>query len=369
MTLESFYSQVGLGLLRHPTIRVFGGRDLTPQFVDMLNECLGDGPVVVVADEAVAQQPPVKNLLSAIRGISLEIIVAGEPRIAKIEEYSSLVGNSSETFLGVGGGSAMDTAKYLARRARLDGKSPNLVVVPTLPGSGAEVSRNIVFFDEAGLKTAFREWHNAPNYAFIHSSFATTAPASALVMGAFDTFMHLVEPLTLLFERLDSFLPAIDGYLHILQRGLDLLDDSRDLGLQHLQMASTLGGDMISNFRSGLVHTLGETLSSYFPEVRHPCTLAVFAESVLGASPGYKSLVCSSRFANLELLDISYWRSLFAHYGTDFDVQHARERLRTLETVDFVNRAKRDTVILKEFDDPPLDELTLSHVVERAKEG
>jgi alcohol dehydrogenase class IV len=146
-------------------------------------------------------------------------------------------------------------------------------------------------------------------------------------------------------------IPLIAKVLDRLATGA-VVDDPLLMGLQH---ASAYGGFAISNVRTGLVHTLGESLSAQCT-LAHPETLYVFFDSALAH---YEAAVTSlverlnrrlaaelGEGATLALLR-GQWRHLFEEHGV------SRRIAATLEASPpdieaLLQAAARDRVLLSE---------------------
>jgi alcohol dehydrogenase class IV len=111
--------------------------------------------------------------------------------------------------VAIGGGSAIDTAKVLAVLAaapdgvgvpdvldtgshRIDGAA-ELWAVPTISGTGAEVTRGTVVADAAGLKHGFSSRARHPRLALLDPDLALGIPARVLGPPTADLFCHAVE--------------------------------------------------------------------------------------------------------------------------------------------------------------------------------
>ena len=118
--------------------------------------------------------------------------------------------NLTETltgWLGIGGGSAMDTAKGLAILSRNSGPSINyrgfpekineplpVIAVPSTTGTGSEVVYNASFIDEKGkVKLGINHRNNFPVLAILDPLIVSTAPLSVLASSGCDALVHSLE--------------------------------------------------------------------------------------------------------------------------------------------------------------------------------
>lgn len=250
---------------------------------------LPEGPVLLVADARFADSDAVQAL-----PITRRVEVTGEPKRAHVDlAIGMLEGEQFATVLALGGGSAIDTAKalhaaisfgtYNARDAERMADAPALVAIPTTAGSGSETSRFFILGDRNGRKRAYRAWAHAPDMALLDPHFLRAAGPERLVLGAFDAFIHLFETYVCREENTPAVdMLALEG-IPLIVAALERLaadEPLKDPLLMGLQYASAYGGLAISNVRTGLIHTLGESLSAQCP-LSHPETLFVFLEAVL----------------------------------------------------------------------------------------
>lgn len=109
--------------------------------------------------------------------------------------------------IGIGGGSAMDTAKLVrvlppgeaGRRAVLRGETdllradaPPLVLVPTVSGSGSEVTRFATVY-AAGRKYSVDHARVLPTVSVVDSDLAATCPPAIAFSCILDALAHAVE--------------------------------------------------------------------------------------------------------------------------------------------------------------------------------
>lgn len=308
--------------------RLYAGPDARLDLAALLPE----GPVLLVADTRFTECDAAKAIPAARR-----VAVAGEPKREHIDLAAGMLeGEQFAAVVAIGGGSAIDTAKalhaaiafgtYNVRDFERAPGAPRLVALPTTAGSGSETSRFFIFSDRRGVKRSHRAWAHAPDMAVLDPYFLRKAGPERLLLGAFDTFVHLFETYICRNEHAPAVdMLALEG-IPLIARALErlaagaALDDPLLMSLQH---ASAYGGFAISNVRTGLVHTLGESLSAQCT-LAHPETLYVFFESALAQyEAGVLGQIArldrrlaaelgeGASFARLRAL----WRSLFEEQG------------------------------------------------------
>jgi len=180
--------------------------------IEQLIAAIGDEErVLVVGSERARNSGAVPR--RAFAGLSVRWFsdFSSNPSLASACRASSLVSEfRPSVVVGLGGGSAMDVAKA-ARilppditvaldmirsgcpppphgRVRL----PGMVAVPTLSGSGAEVTRFATFYHD-GRKLSLDDAGVLPDMAIIDPSLAATAPHPATSAATLDAICHAVE--------------------------------------------------------------------------------------------------------------------------------------------------------------------------------
>jgi alcohol dehydrogenase len=111
-----------------------------------------------------------------------------------------------------------------------------LVTVPTLLGSGAEVSYNAVFIDEAeGRKLGINSRKNFPKKSVIDPQLSMTAPIESVISSAMDSLVHCVDSFGSIKHTPLSRIFSIEGFqrtFYALQQDqLDRAESRLDLAI------------------------------------------------------------------------------------------------------------------------------------------
>lgn len=326
----------------------------------------GTGGLAVVADRAFAGHPLVR------RAGGPHALVAREPNrddIAAIAE--DIAATPPAAILALGGGATIDAAKAVAAQLRfgtLDIRDrprgailPQLVAAPTTAGSGSETSRFFIAADPVtGIKVSTRSWSIVPDLTLLDPLLLKGSGAPRLLLGAFDAAMHLWETHIARGER-SPFTDALaQGFLPRILAALPTLAAGAEPGgatLLALMEASAMAGVAISNVRTGLVHSLGESLAAQSP-LAHPLTLRVFLRPALES---YADAVRPHVAPLMHALDgaapadapwsvarfIAAWEQAFAALGHD-DIIRAAFAARQPSAKALLATAARDTTLAKE---------------------
>lgn len=183
-----------------------------------------------------------------------------------------------DLIIGVGGGSAIDTAKLVRSlpddrdsalrllsgdRALPRGRYPRLVAIPTTAGSGSEATQFATVYVDSS-KMSLDDPSVAPEYALVDPELLRTCPPPLAYSCAFDTFCHSVESCwskrsTPRSRALAA--TALRLVTEALTRDLGAMSDENRL---QLARAATLGGKAINLTRTTAAHAFSYSLTARF---------------------------------------------------------------------------------------------------------
>lgn len=174
----------------------------------------------------------------------------GEPTYGHLETVAEFFrAGRPDGIVAIGGGSTLDLGKGIALlmtnavpALSLKGFPEGvndplpLVTVPSLLGSGAEVSFNAVFIDEAeGRKLGINSRKNFPRKAVVDPQLSMTAPMESVIASAMDSLVHCVDSFGSVKHTALSRIFAVEGFqrtFYALQQDqLDRAESRIDLAL------------------------------------------------------------------------------------------------------------------------------------------
>jgi len=235
----------------------------------------GDAPMIFLVDHFFEGKPLVQRI--PLNGKD-KIVFADVTHEPKTKQVDALAASLREEFgtvsgiVGIGGGSTMDLAKAVSLMMTNPGSSADYqgwdlvqqagvykVGIPTLSGTGAEVSRTTVLTGpvrKLGMNSDFTPF----NQIVLDPDLAKDAPVNQRFYTGMDCYIHCIESLegTYLNEFSKSY-----G-----EKALDLCrkvfvekttwDDESD---EQLMMASFAGGMSIAYSQVGVAHAVSYGLS------------------------------------------------------------------------------------------------------------
>jgi len=178
-----------------------------------------------------------EKVIANLKASGLEAVafekVQPNPRDTAVDEGASLARkNKVDLIIGLGGGSAMDSAKAIAvasardepfwqralsgiNEAEIADKVPAIIQVPTLAATGSEMNNACVVTNwETREKRPITSQLMAARVAIVDPELTLTVPKKQTTQGGVDIFAHCIEPYILL----EKPAPVNDGLREHLMR-------------------------------------------------------------------------------------------------------------------------------------------------------
>lgn len=235
------------------------------------------------------------------------------PTLAHAQEgVQAALAIQADLIIGIGGGSAIDTAKAIAhgaanpeadlwdlwtRKVPLQ-KSLPVGAVLTMPAAGSEMSDSAVLTNEsihkkAGINTPF----NRCRFAVMNPELGRTLPKYQLAAGVADIMMHTMERYFIPDSDCDLTDEIAEGLLRtVIKNGAVVVEHPQDYhAMSEIFWASSLSHNNLTELGRGKdfsVHKLGHALSARYG-VTHGASLA----AVWGAWAEELYRECPERFA------------------------------------------------------------------------
>lgn len=188
----------------------------------------------------------------------------------------------ADYIIGIGGGSPLDAAKAIAVLSTNDmepeqlftNSFPNkplpIVAIPTTAGTGSEVTPySVLTRSDLQTKKSFGNKDTFPRVAFLDPHYTESQPVKVTINTALDAFSHNIEGYISTRSTPTSDILATEGIrlfgccLDSLKSGSFTLEDR-----ENMLYASMLGGMVISQTGTNLIHTTGYNYT-YFKDIPH----------------------------------------------------------------------------------------------------
>ncbi len=229
--------------------------------------------VMLITDPFVVSSGMITLLTTRLdkAGIHYELFtdVVPDPPVDKvIEGVAAVLKTKAPCIIGVGGGSAIDTAKAIKKfAAQFDADySPYLIAIPTTSGTGSEVTRFAVITNPAaGRKYPLVDEELLPDEAILDEVLVKSVPASVTADTGMDVMTHAIEAyVSTQNNEFSGALAekAVEISGQFLIRSYSSCDDTHARRKMHI--ASCLAGLAFNSASLGLNHGMAHQLGARF---------------------------------------------------------------------------------------------------------
>ncbi len=239
---------------------------------------------MVAMDKFLRNSPLVQAMLDKLQQMGLSYYmydkVVSDPPLSVVNDGAALFAeNGCDCIIGMGGGSAIDTARGInivrtyggqiqqyALEKAVPGPCPGLIAVPTTSGTGSEMSNALIVTDtETQEKLAVLSNDAVSEFAILHPELLVTLPKGMTAATGLDAFAHAAEGYT---SSLSS--PVCDAicekvmYLIVkyLPKAVANGDDLE--ARERMMVAAALAGWMLNNSGTHLGHSQAHIIGSKF---------------------------------------------------------------------------------------------------------
>ena len=283
--------------LYNPTYFVFGRN--TQNEVGVLTRRFGGTKVLIhYGGGSVIRSGLLDTVRASLEEAGIAFVELGgvvpNPRSGLVYEGIELCRREKVDFvLGIGGGSAMDSAKAIAAGAVYEGdfwdlyemKAPYDKALPkgcilTLPATGTESSNSAVITQERGmLKRGLRGDHNRPQFAIMNPELTFTLPTYQTACGVADMMAHVMERYFTNTQDVDVSDRLCEAVLQTLIRAASIAMAESDNYAARAELM--WAGNLAHNGQLGVgreedwaSHNMGHELSAAY-DITHGASLSV----------------------------------------------------------------------------------------------
>lgn len=257
--------------------RVIYGKGSFDQLGDILmpHRKHAEAPVIFLVDDVFEDTPLIGRIPLLFEDQIILISADEEPKTGQVD---ALVGRIRDSFsstpsgiVGIGGGTLLDLAKAVAIMLNNPGKTsryqgwdlvakPSVyhVGIPTLSGTGAEVSRTAVLLGP-DRKLGINSDYTTFDQVVLDPDLTCGAPREQWFFTGMDCYIHCVESLKGTY--LNAFSQSYGEKALELCEEVFLGDLPEDIAREKLMMASWHGGMSIAYSQVGIAHALSYGLS------------------------------------------------------------------------------------------------------------
>jgi alcohol dehydrogenase len=243
------------------------------------------GHVLVVADPALAASGITARASDSLKqaGFAITIFDAlkGEPKQSDIDAAAALARDAkSVAIVGLGGGSALDTAKLVACCAvsgesaaayalcatPLPAKPLPIVAVPTTAGTGSETTRVSVFANAEKQKVWAWGEELKPDIAILDPELTVGVPPQVTAATGLDALVHAIEACTNKHRTDGNDLFCLKAIALIAANLEVAVKDPSNLEARGaMLLGSCYGGIGIDNCGTALAHNISHAIADLAP--------------------------------------------------------------------------------------------------------
>ena len=258
-------------------------------------EKYGKKPLIVTGKHTAKSQAAAELLKYAPGGVVFDGIT-GEPTVEMINAgVAAYHENSCDHVIGIGGGSALDSAKAIAAMSvlggniadymgkEIDGEFPPMVLIPTTAGTGSEATKFTIITDtEKDIKMLLKGDKLLPDLAVLDYSYTLSAPKSVTAATGMDALTHAVEAYLSLYYNTRETRALAESAVRDIFRYLPVAcrDGQSLTARERMLRASFDAGCAFTRASVGNVHAIAHTLGGLYG-IPHGLACAVTLPVVL----------------------------------------------------------------------------------------
>lgn len=303
-----------MSISRFKTVdKLICGRDALKDFKKHISH-LGILQPLIVTDKGVKESGTLDLVTSQLDGVDYALYdrVPPEPEVSIIADcVKQYHDGGHDSFIAVGGGSAIDIAKSAAVYASHDGavsdlfgtdqvtgRSIPLVAIPTTAGTGSEVTNIAILSDKvANTKNGIISDFLLPDLALIAPEMTLTCPRGITAASGIDALVHAIE------SYLSNFASPITDALA--SKAMTMIVNALPKAFsypaninarENMAMGSVLAGLAFGNAGVGAVHALAYPLGVRYG-IPHGMSNALLLPHVMN----WNKLACVERFRDIAI--------------------------------------------------------------------
>jgi alcohol dehydrogenase len=240
--------------------------------------------VLLIADSGVARAGVAERVKQGLNdaGIEVEVYsdIAGEPTLQSVEACVAIArANRYDLLIGLGGGSAMDTAKACSLLLgnpgpiseyfgveRVPARGTPIILIPTTAGTASEVSPGTIVADtERELKIGVVSQHLIADVAIVDPELTLGVPPAVTAATGMDALTHAVESYLARKATPHTRMYSLEATRHIGAHLRQAVWNGGDVESRYyMSLGSFLAGFPMVNAGTGLVHAMAYPLGGQF---------------------------------------------------------------------------------------------------------
>ncbi|MFL3657454.1 MAG: iron-containing alcohol dehydrogenase [Opitutales bacterium] len=282
-----------------PSPRIAFGSGMLAKLPEFLRD-IGSVHPLLVTDKGIRAAGHLDRTLSILDEAGFEVSVFDNVQenptnacISSCKDFAAKAGIDS--FIGLGGGSSMDTAKgcnfLLTNGGQMKdyhgyGKADKamlpFIAIPTTSGTGSECqSYALVSDDETHVKMACGDAKALANVALLDPELTVSQPRRIAILTGLDALAHSVETAVCLSRNPISKIHSMEAF-RLMARSIETVisGDAQLVDRSNMQMGAALAGLAIENSMLGAAHACANPLTASY-DVTHGHAVALMLPHVI----------------------------------------------------------------------------------------
>ncbi|WP_258437012.1 phosphonoacetaldehyde reductase [Helicobacter monodelphidis] len=242
-------------------------------------ESLKDDSILLVTSKGFTQRGLTKKIQDKLQGRLSFVVdsILPNPELAFLQDLKSNLKNNYVSILALGGGSVIDSAKFLSVQGEISINHKNLEIqkstyfipiyaIPTTAGTSSELTSWATIWDsDNGIKYSLQAKELYPKVAFYDSSLMLSLPLEITINTALDALSHAIESIWNKNANPISTALSLNTISLITEYLFPLTQNLNDLELREkITLASIYAGLAFSNTQTALAHAISYPLSMDF---------------------------------------------------------------------------------------------------------
>lgn len=244
-----------------PTRIIFGKRK-----IESLNEKMPSSVkrVLIVTDEGLYQNTDLPKKVGALlknRTVTTYFKIQENPSFQSVNQAVAVADEfKAHRIIGLGGGSAMDAAKYVANQLK---KPIPIICIPSTSGTGSEVTPFAVLTDpNKETKEGISDLNYFPELSIIDPELTYSMPPQVTLNTGLDVLAHSAEAFLSTESSAMSDLLALES-IQLVINNLPRAIKKETKAMDNMAYAAMLGGVAITHASTILPHIMGYPLTVY----------------------------------------------------------------------------------------------------------
>jgi alcohol dehydrogenase len=273
--------------IRFPTEIIFGN-DTINQIGTKSRE-YGSKAFLVTGRSAMRKAGSIEKIMDLLKSAEFDNVylydqAEHDPSVKTVDRGVKLAKDGNyDVLIGVGGGSAMDTAKTIASLMNNEGSAADyqsgkeitksgvpFIAVPTTAGTGAEITNNSVITNtEKKIKQSIRSPLMIAKVAIVDPVLTVTMPPGVTASSGMDALTQAIETYVSLAANPFSDTLALRSISLISHNLVKAFENGNDIeAREKMGMGSLFGAMAFANAALGAVHGLAHPIGALF-DVAH----------------------------------------------------------------------------------------------------